>query len=96
MENLSEIVDSLYVKVEDLIKKNQQLNQLNAEMEATLTKERQHHSETTHTLNQLREEAETLRVSNAMLGSEQFKRETKLKINTLIREIDTCISQLSG
>jgi|TARA_R110002012_G_scaffold153391_1_gene313427 hypothetical protein len=38
---------------------------------------------------------ETLKVANAMLGSDDNKRETKLKINALIREIDYCISQLS-
>lgn len=96
MGNYSEIVDSLFVKVEKLINKNQQLSQLNQELVEELARERQLHSETIHTLNQLQEEAETLRVSNAMLGSEQFKRETKLKINTLIREIDSCIAQLSG
>lgn len=96
MGNYSEIVDSLFVKVEKLINKNQQLSQLNQELVTELARERQLHSETIHTLNQLQEEAETLRVSNAMLGSEQFKRETKLKINTLIREIDSCIAQLSG
>ena len=31
-----------------------------------------------------------------MLGSDDNKRETKLKINALIREIDHCIGQLSN
>jgi hypothetical protein len=30
-----------------------------------------------------------------MLGSNKHKRETKLKINELVREIDKCITQLS-
>jgi len=30
-----------------------------------------------------------------MLGSTEFKTETKLKLNSLIREIDQCIVQLS-
>ena len=30
-----------------------------------------------------------------MLGSNEYKRETKLKINELVREIDKCITQLS-
>jgi chromosome segregation ATPase len=38
---------------------------------------------------------DTLKVANAMLGSDENKRETKLKINALIREIDHCIGQLS-
>jgi len=37
----------------------------------------------------------TLKTANALLGSNDFKRETKLKINTLIREIDACIVSLS-
>jgi hypothetical protein len=42
-----------------------------------------------------KQQFETLKVANAMLGSDDNKRETKLKINALIREIDYCISQLS-
>lgn len=40
-------------------------------------------------------ECETLKNANALLGSEEYKKETKLKINSLIRDIDHCISQLS-
>ncbi len=43
----------------------------------------------------LKAQYETLKVANALLGSEDNKRETKLKINSLIREIDYCIAQLS-
>jgi hypothetical protein len=38
---------------------------------------------------------ESLRITNSLLGSEEYKKETKLKINSLIREIDYCIAQLS-
>ena len=37
----------------------------------------------------------TLKFANSILGSDESKRETKLKINTLIKEIDDCISKLS-
>ena len=37
----------------------------------------------------------SLKAANAMLGSKEFKTETKLKINALIREIDTCIAHLA-
>jgi hypothetical protein len=43
----------------------------------------------------LRLQYETLKIANGLLGSEDNKRETKLKINSLIREIDYCIAQLS-
>ena len=37
----------------------------------------------------------TLKTANAMLGSNDYKRETKLKINAMMREIDACIAQLA-
>ncbi len=37
----------------------------------------------------------SVKFANAMLGSDEYKRETKLKINSLIREIDKCVSQLN-
>ena len=40
-------------------------------------------------------EVQNLKAANAMLGSTEFKLETKLKLNSLIREIDQCIVQLS-
>lgn len=46
-------------------------------------------------INVLETENEQLKSVNAILGSNEFKRETKLKINRMIREIDSCITQLS-
>ena len=43
----------------------------------------------------LESQLDTLKMVNSLLGSEENKRETKLKINSLIREIDYCIAQLS-
>ena len=37
----------------------------------------------------------TLKAANAMLGSNEYKRETKLKINAMMRELDACIAQLA-
>lgn len=41
------------------------------------------------------EKYEALKMANTILGSDDNKRETKLKINALIRDIDHCIGQLS-
>ena len=46
-------------------------------------------------MEQMKSSYETLKVANSLLGSDEGKRETKLKINTLIRDIDYCIAQLS-
>jgi len=43
----------------------------------------------------LKRQNDTLKMANSLLGSDENKRETKLKINSLIREIDYCIAQLS-
>ena len=43
----------------------------------------------------LKSECESLKMANSLLGGEENKRDTKLKINSLIREIDYCIAQLS-
>ena len=36
-----------------------------------------------------------LKIANSLLGSEDYKRETKQKINSIIREIDQCVAQLN-
>ncbi len=41
------------------------------------------------------EKYNALKLANSMLGSNTNKTEAKLKINTLIRELDHCIGQLS-
>jgi hypothetical protein len=46
-------------------------------------------------IDDLKSKYETLKIANALLGSDDNKRDTKLKINSLIREIDYCIAQLS-
>ncbi|WP_233264582.1 hypothetical protein [Flavobacterium sp. I-STPA6A] len=43
----------------------------------------------------LKMQYEALKMANSLLGSDENKRDTKLKINSLIREIDYCIAQLS-
>lgn len=46
-------------------------------------------------ISSLTTENEQLKTTNAILGSKDYKKETKLKINRLIREVDNCIVQLS-
>ena len=46
-------------------------------------------------LKQWKEMSEELKMANAMLGSDQYKRETKLKINALVRDIEQCIAHLA-
>ena len=47
-------------------------------------------------INSLKQKNKTLSVANSLLGSDENKGDTKDKINSLIREIDTCINQLES
>ena len=95
MSEIVEIIDvleqkikNLLLKINDLEIKNSQLTQQNTISTSTIQSQN-------NTINQLKTDFESLKTANSLLGSEDYKRETKLKINSLIREIDYCISQLS-
>ncbi|MBT8316628.1 MAG: hypothetical protein HKP59_03305 [Lutibacter sp.] len=45
--------------------------------------------------NEIEKQYQTLKIAKTIEGSKENSRETKLKINALIREVDNCISQLS-
>jgi len=48
-----------------------------------------------NTLTSLKEENKSLKVANNLLGSKEGKTITRNKINSLIREVDSCINQLT-
>lgn len=95
MSKLTDITAELEVKFERLL---HDIKQLKGEKEA-LGKMLEAEKKATNVLaekqNELNRQIESLKVSNALLGSDEYKRETKLKINSLVREIDHCIAQLS-
>lgn len=95
MGGLSEIVDSLEIKIAKLIQKMDNLEQINQELRNELSKSSETISNQKVEIQALKNQYETLKIANSLLGSDENKRETKLKINSLIREIDYCIAQLS-
>lgn len=48
-----------------------------------------------HFCNDIEKKYQSLKIAKTIEGSKEDSRETKLKINALIREIDICIAQLS-
>lgn len=95
MSNVLEIVDSLQSKLDRLLSKYELLeieNQQLLEKSEKLVREVHKHQES---LNTIENKYESLKIANAIVGSKEDKHTTKLKINTLIREIDKCIVQLS-
>mgnify|MGYP003543221296 FL=1 len=95
MSELSKVIDSLEVKFFKLSKKIENLEHLNESLSKELREIKQTAQHENEKVNSLKNELESLRITNSLLGSEEYKKETKLKINSLIREIDYCIAQLS-
>lgn len=95
MSELSKVIDSLEVKFFKLSKKIENLEQLNENLTKELSAIKLTAQLENEKVSTLKKELESLRITNSLLGSEEYKKETKLKINSLIREIDYCIAQLS-
>lgn len=95
MSGIAEIIDTLEIKIEKLFSKIDSLEEnnkiLRAELKNAVLSNKNHLEE----IASLKKEQETLKMANSLLGSEDYKRDTKLKINSIIREIDYCIAQLS-
>ena len=95
MSVIAEIIDTLENKVEKLFEKSKSLEQNNQVLRLELAKAAQIIQKQSEEMEALKKQNETLKIANSLLGSDNNKRETKLKINSLIREIDYCIKQLS-
>ena len=95
MSNLSEIVDSLENKVVKLLQEHENLKLLKVKLDEEITILKSKQDRYLKDIDAWKDECNTLKIANSMLGSNNHKRETKLKINELVREIDKCITQLS-
>lgn len=95
MSELTELIDSIEVKFSKMYHKVDMLEKKNKELSDILTQFKENNTKQLKTINDLQNQLESLKTVNAILGSDENKRETKLKINSLIREIDYCIAQLS-
>lgn len=95
MSELVQIVDSLENKVSKLLHKLDVLQQTNLKLENELTATKNNRDTTQKAVSEWEEKYNSLKLANSMLGSNTNKTEAKLKINTLIRELDHCIAQLA-
>ena len=95
MSDLSEIVDSLENRISELLQNYEKMQltteNLKKELDVLKSKQDQYRSD----IEEWRDKCSSLKLANSILGSEEYNRETKLKINALVREIDQCIVQLS-
>ncbi|WP_299255292.1 hypothetical protein [uncultured Lacinutrix sp.] len=95
MSSIEGIVDALEKKISQVLKTQGVLKEANLKLSQEETQYRSTIKNQELEIKAWKEKYETLKMANTILGSDEDKRETKLKINTLIREIDHCIGQLS-
>lgn len=95
MSDLTEIVDSLENRISKLLHKFEAIKQSQHSVQDELTVLKVENERLAEEVKNSEKRIQTLKAANAMLGSNDYKKETKLKINGLIREIDQCIVQLS-
>ncbi len=95
MSNITEIIDTLEERIGMLVQKIDRMEQTIAGLKKEIGESAKTIENQTNEITSLKSAYETLKVANSLLGSDENKRETKLKINSLIREIDYCIAQLA-
>ncbi|SDW35032.1 hypothetical protein [Aequorivita viscosa] len=95
MSNLTEIVDSLESSIGKLLARHEDLSSAKLQLEKEIDDLKVQKLQFEEEIAMWTEKCNSLKLANSLLGSDQHKRETKLKINALIREIDQCIVQLS-
>ncbi|WP_456378321.1 hypothetical protein [Lutibacter sp.] len=95
MSNITEVVNLVEDKLTTLLENYNFLKEENellynkvAVLENKIAEEKQ-------LFNEIEKKFTTLKIAKTIEGSKEDRRETKLKINALIREVDSCISQLS-
>ena len=95
MSKIEDIVDSLENKISKVLHKLEVLKQTNAKLSQELSMQQQKYLQQQEEISSWVEKYESLKIANSLLGSDENNKETKLKINALIRDIDHCIAQLS-
>ena len=95
MSNIENIVNALEKKIGKVLSNHNVLKQSNIKLSKDIEQYLSTIKNQEATIEAWKEKYNTLKMANTILGSDEDKRETKLKINALIREIDHCIGQLS-
>jgi cell division septum initiation protein DivIVA len=95
MKNTTAYIDLLEVNINKLIDKQKSLKADNEDLKVEIKTTKNQQKALFNEIERLQKENQTLKNANAILGSTEFKRETKLKINSLIKEIDQCRGQLA-
>jgi chromosome segregation ATPase len=95
MSEIAEIIDTLENRIKKLISRIDTLERTNHVLKQESIQNASQSQRQTEEIEALKSQCDSLKIANSLLGSDENKRDTKLKINSLIREIDYCIAQLS-
>ena len=95
MATLTTQIASIRLKINNLIDRNRKLAQVIEQKEEELRLAKEENQLLLGRVKDGEERIVALKTANAMLGSDEYKTKTKLKINALVKEIDVCIAQLT-
>ena len=95
MNEIEAVLGTLENKILTLFNKLDELEQKNKLLKNELSISIKSNQQAVTSLAVLQKDFENLKITNSLLGSNDYKRDTKLKINSLVREIDYCIAQLA-
>ena len=95
MNDITKVVDLVDAKLKALLDKYQFLVEENDILLSKIALLEQELAKEKYSKEELEEKYNALRIAKTIEGSKEDKRETKLKINALIREIDSCIGMLN-
>lgn len=88
-------IDQIELRIKALIDKNLRLQEEAVEHQKMIHSLEKEIEQAQEAIRTGEESLIALKTANAMLGSDDYKTKTKLKINALVREIDQCIAQLA-
>ena len=95
MRNVEFIVESLELKIVNVLAHLDALKAENQRLKLESAAQKEKAEAQRAALDKKEADLEALRIASSMLGSNDDKRASKLKINALIRDIDDCLASLS-
>jgi chromosome segregation ATPase len=96
MSDFVSLVTSLEIKLNKLVEKLKEVEKENQQLSLELGDLKETKKQLEQELNNWEDQYNALKLANSMLGSDNNTTEAKLKINTLIKELDQCIGSLSA
>jgi chromosome segregation ATPase len=95
MSTVTQVVNLIEEKLNSLLENYTFLKEENELLYSKITTLEHQIAKDEQLFNEIEKKYQTLKIAKTLEGSKEDRRETKLKINASIREVDACISQLS-